>query len=164
MHRSMCRKEDLMARERFSFWLDLSKDSELLIAETIDDLKAHRKFSWVVRTGIRIVTDLMRGRHESVIAEFPWLVDRIAEMLRKQQPDMTLTDEQWAVLRQLATAQPAEMLPQQSSPKPMDVPQFAMPNVDADDDDTLNWTQQTGGGSVRAMMDRVTEMMHIPAD
>lgn len=70
-----------MARYKFQFWLNGEKDDELLVAETIDDLKQRRSFSAVVRDGIMIVNELREGRVDLLLKLFPFVKDAIADML-----------------------------------------------------------------------------------
>lgn len=60
-----------MARGRFFFWLDYNKDTELLIAEQIDELKNHRLFTSTIRDGIRLVCDLRKGSIDVLLELFP---------------------------------------------------------------------------------------------
>lgn len=66
-----------MARERFSFWLDLNKDDELMLAEQIDDLKRRRLFTRTIRDGIRLICDLRRGNLDVLLELFPELKHRL---------------------------------------------------------------------------------------
>lgn len=68
----MC-KGFLMARFRFSFWLDADKDDDLLLMEEIDLLKKKRKFSRYVRDGIRLMIDLHAGNLDVLFELFPHL-------------------------------------------------------------------------------------------
>lgn len=70
-----------MARYKFQFWLNGDKDDELLVAETIDELKQRRSFSAVVRDGIMIVKELREGRVDLLLKLFPFVLDAIAERL-----------------------------------------------------------------------------------
>lgn len=62
-----------MTREKFKFWLDLNKDDELLIAETIDELKRQRSFVSTIRDGIRLICDLRQGKLNVLFELFPWV-------------------------------------------------------------------------------------------
>lgn len=70
-----------MARYKFCFWLNGDKDDELLVAETVDELKAHRSFSAVVRDGIMIVKELKEGRVDLLLKLYPFVKDAVAAML-----------------------------------------------------------------------------------
>lgn len=72
-----------MARYRFSFWLDCKKDDELLLAETVDNLKRNRSFTATIRDGIRLISDLRAGQLDVLFELFPWVR---AEFLDHIQP------------------------------------------------------------------------------
>ena len=60
-------------RLMYKFWLNMDKPEERDIGETIEDLKAQRSFSRVVRDGIRLIVDLKRGNVDVLLALFPWI-------------------------------------------------------------------------------------------
>ena len=60
-------------RLRFTFWLDLHKEDEAELAETIDGLKHERSFASTIRDGIRLVCDLRAGRLDVLCELFPWV-------------------------------------------------------------------------------------------
>lgn len=66
-----------MARGRFNFYLNFLKDDELMVAERIDDLKRRRSFTSVIREGIIIISELREGRCDTLLANYPWIVDAI---------------------------------------------------------------------------------------
>ncbi len=66
-----------MARYQFKFWLDCSKDGELLLAESIDDLKRKRSFASTIRDALRLILDLRAGRIDLLLEFFPFVVDAI---------------------------------------------------------------------------------------
>lgn len=68
-----------MARYKRHFWLDASKDDELLLLETIDELKAERKFSRAIRDGLRLFVSLSRGETDVLERLFPAVVARLRE-------------------------------------------------------------------------------------
>jgi len=77
-----------MARFKFNFWLDCDKDNELLLADTIDDLKRQRAFTATIRDGIRLICDLRRGSLDVLFELFPWVraefLDYMQACLRRQ--------------------------------------------------------------------------------
>ena len=75
-----------MARGRFTFWLNYNKDEELLLAETIDELKRERSFSKTIRDGIRLVNSLRKGKLDVLFELFPWVK---AEFMADVQPKET---------------------------------------------------------------------------
>jgi hypothetical protein len=67
-------------RLRFTFWLDMLKEGEAEIAETIEDLKANREFARTIREGIQLITSLREGNIDLLFQMFPWIQP---EMLRQ---------------------------------------------------------------------------------
>ena len=66
-------------RLKFMFWLDMTKEDELWLADAIEDLKQKRQFSQTIRDGIRLIRDLKAGRTEVLFSMFPWLAQDLAE-------------------------------------------------------------------------------------
>ena len=66
-----------MARERFSFWLDLGKGSEFILADTIFELKQKRLFASTIRDGIRLIVDLRAGRVDVLLELFPFVEETL---------------------------------------------------------------------------------------
>lgn len=62
-------------RVMFKFWLNIAREEEKEIAETIQALKQDRSFSSVIRDGIRLVWDLRQGRTEVLRELFPWVLE-----------------------------------------------------------------------------------------
>lgn len=58
-------------RKRYFFWLDITRDSELHIAEDIALLKRKRLFSKTIRDGIRLIIDLRAGHLNVLFELFP---------------------------------------------------------------------------------------------
>lgn len=75
-----------MARFKFNFWLNGSKDDELLVAETVDELKRNRSFSAVVRDGIMIVNELRQGKIDLLVKLYPFVMDAIAALIPPPEP------------------------------------------------------------------------------
>ena len=65
-------------RLKFMFWLDMTKEDELWLADEIEDLKHKRLFSQTIRDGIRLMRDLRAGRTEVLFSMFPWLAAELA--------------------------------------------------------------------------------------
>ncbi len=66
-------------RLRFTFWLDLNKPDENLIAEMIDDLKIGKLFAKTIRDGIRLIYDLRAGRLDTLFELFPWVQEALTK-------------------------------------------------------------------------------------
>jgi hypothetical protein len=75
-----------MARGRFTFWLDFRKDDELVLAETIDDLKRKRGFASAIRDGLRLIVDLRAGQLDVLFELFPWVQVEFLKHLESIQP------------------------------------------------------------------------------
>ena len=70
-------------RLRFTFWLDMLKEGESAVAETIDTLKKKRLFAETVRDGIRLVCDLRDGKLDVLFELFPWVRAEFLEYMRE---------------------------------------------------------------------------------
>lgn len=68
-----------MARYRFFFWLDANKDDELLLCESIDELKHKRAYTAAIRDGLRLVLTLSRGDTTFLETRFPLVVRKLIE-------------------------------------------------------------------------------------
>ena len=68
-------------RLRFTFWLDVQKRDEAVLAETIETLKQNRTFASTIRDGIRLVCDLRAGQTEVLFELFPWVKDALQPAL-----------------------------------------------------------------------------------
>jgi len=133
-----------MARGRFTFWLDYSKDEQLLLAEVIDELKRRRTFVQTVRDGIRLVSNLRVGKLDVLFELFPWVK---AEFLAGVQPQKTAGElelqRQLERLEKLLTQQqtvgsdrPKALQPVTvDGPRALSVPKFDLPRFDDDDDE-----------------------------
>lgn len=75
-------------RIQFKFWLDCNRDDELLVAETIDELKRQRQFASTIRDGIMLITELRKGKTDLLLRLFPWLADAL-----KAAPGTTSDDD-----------------------------------------------------------------------
>jgi hypothetical protein len=64
-------------REKFTFWLNLTNNSEYEIAEQITELKRKRSFSKTIRDGIRLIYDLRQGNTTVLVELFPWVKENL---------------------------------------------------------------------------------------
>lgn len=103
-----------MARGRFFFWLDYDKDSELLIAEQIDELKSQRLFTCTIRDGIRLIYDLRKGRIDVLLELFP----EIRKKFRNDQATSDLENRIQQLERMLLYEKTPPMVAHQSLPEP----------------------------------------------
>lgn len=149
-------------RLRFTFWLDLNKPDENLIAEMVADLKASKLFAKTIRDGIRLICDLRAGRLGVLFELFPWVREEM-EQGRVQQP-ITAIEAQLARLEKLmeqnggvvVDANPQILTPTSGS-KPLVAPTFAMPQFD-DNEDTLNFTQGSDIGYITNFLNQIKSL------
>lgn len=136
-----------MARGRFTFWLDYNKDDEILLAETIDELKRKRRFVTTIRDGLRLICDLRQGKVDVLFELFPWVKSEWMAGLQAQETagERALREQLERIEQQLLKQGnkpiplPPIPMPERSASsggiKSMNVPTFAAPDFDDDDDD-----------------------------
>jgi hypothetical protein len=66
-------------RLQFKFWLNVDKDDEAEIADTIELLKNRRLYTRAVRDGIRLFWDLWHGRLDLLLDLFPFVREKILQ-------------------------------------------------------------------------------------
>lgn len=138
-------------REKFWFWLDISRDEDFEIADTISELKRERTFTQTIRDGIRLVVSLRAGRIDVLEELFPAIVERIRKDKGGGDPDgWRRIEQQIADLKlTLAAPQGMTMAAQQAGPKPLDTgpkQNFDLPTFDDDDDDLITVKKAKGSG------------------
>ena len=139
-----------MSREKFNFWLDCSKDDEILLAEEIDTLKQGRAFTATIRDGIRLILDLRAGRLEVLFELFPWVQERLNAEKGGATSDLQAKLDQ---LEKLLLAQGSSHVmqpvggpkPLQGGPQPLAIPSMSKPVFDDEDDDDLLVVSKTKG-------------------
>ena len=132
-------------RMRYQFWLDLTKNGELWLADEIENLKNQRLFAQTIRDGIRLIADLRAGRTGVLFELFPWL----AAELSTPQPDQALKDE-IAQLRALIMAQGA------TGAAPAGLTAKMHPVIPPDDIDTpLTVTASASTGSAKNFLSSI---------
>lgn len=70
------------------FWCDVEKDEEREVLNLIAYLKSIRKFAPTVRLGIRIICQLMEGKLDLLLENFPWIETTILEMHGRSSREM----------------------------------------------------------------------------
>jgi hypothetical protein len=148
-----------MARGRYMFWLDFNKDDELLLAETIDELKRKRSFIKTLRDGIRLICNLREGKVDVLFELFPWVK---AEFIAGIQPQETageraLREYLERIERQLLAGSTGANPKPLSGPKPLNVPKFAAPAPD-DDDDLIVVKKDTSNQGVQNFLDSLMRL------
>lgn len=126
-----------MARFRCEFWLDGNKDDELLLLETIDELKQKRSYSSVIRDGIRLIVDLRAGRIDVLLALFPWIESKIKKSGKGDSDlERRLDELQRLIMAQGGIPAPPPDYPVMKpvgSPKPLNLPKASLPRFDDDE-------------------------------
>jgi hypothetical protein len=74
-------------RLQHKFWLDVTKQADLQIAELIDKLKQDKLFTQTIRDGIRLICDLRAGRLDVLFELFPWVEDYYFQRFSEARPD-----------------------------------------------------------------------------
>lgn len=70
-------------RLRFTFWLDVNKEEESEIADTIEELKQERSFAQTIREGIKLITSLREGSLDVLFELFPWVRAEFLEYVKE---------------------------------------------------------------------------------
>lgn len=140
-------------RLRFIFWLDMLKPEEEELADQIELLKNERSFVRTIRDGIRLVISLRQGRTDVLFELFPWV--------RNELVHSPISRSESALQRQLERLE--TLILQQGaipvdSPKALPVPQFATPDFDDDDLDTVIIEKDT---STNSAMNFINSMLNL---
>lgn len=98
-------KKEERNRKRMGFWIDYGKDDELVVAETIDDLKKERKFQRAIFQGIQLIASLWEGRVDVLLSMFPWVADTINQNSPPPKPDNSELERQIADLKMIILQQ-----------------------------------------------------------
>jgi hypothetical protein len=148
-----------MKREGFTvFWTMAEIEAGWL--KVVAHLRAKKQFSKVTKDGIALVWDLMNGNIDELLKQFPFVQEAMCQRTPPPPADNDDILKELEEIKLLIQDRPAaDGGAIQSGPRPIAAPQFALPLIDADDDNTLNFTQQTGGGNIAGMMARVQGMM-----
>ena len=136
-----------MAREKFSFWLNLDKDEEFLLADQIFELKQERSFVATIRDGLRLIGDLRAGRLDMLLALFPWVEEAFYQRFvgQKTGSDYALR-EQLAKLERLLIEQGNTPVSTHNVPKPLAIPIIVDPIPDDADDVELTIRKAASDG------------------
>ena len=127
-------------RMRFDFQLNVAKDTEYAIAETIRWLKSQGLYSKTIRDGIRLICDLRDGNLEVLFELFPWVRAEFFEYMVSVQPQKSETE--LVISDQLARIEimlsnggnGSQVGGGVGGPKAMNVPSIPAPDLDNDDD------------------------------
>ncbi|MBZ0285711.1 MAG: hypothetical protein K8L97_33590 [Anaerolineae bacterium] len=128
-----------MTRYKREFWLDARKDDELLLLETIDQLKQQRSFTATLRDGIRLIVDLRAGRLDVLFELFPFTRER----LNTTPPTSGDLERRLDELQRLIVGQGGNItapppnypiMKSAGAPKALNVPTTALPRFDDDED------------------------------
>ena len=128
-------------RMRFDFQLNVAKDSEFAIAETIKWLKSQGLYSKTIRDGIRLICDLRDGNLDVLFELFPWVRAEFLEYMSSLQPQKSDTElviaEHLERIETLlsTTGSGSHVSSGVGGPKAMNVPGISAPDVDKDETD-----------------------------
>jgi hypothetical protein len=147
-------------RVRQVFWLDMQKEDEFALAETIDKLKQQRTFVRTIRDGVRLILDLRAGRVDVLLELFPFVRTALSGSSGSGNTDevkaLKTMLEQFIVTNSAGTTYHMgglKSLPsgqKQDGPKAMNTKQFDLPRFDDEDDlDTLIVTKDTSTDSAQ---------------
>lgn len=153
-----------MARFKIAFWLDADKDDELLLLETIDELKAARQFTRAVRDGLRLFVSLSKGETDVLESLFPAVVARLrgegntdtgggggqSEHLARIESLLLQLQTPGGIVAAAREPQPAAIAGNTGGPKPMTTGAAPPPPVYDDDDADLITVKKSEGGGRQA--------------
>ena len=148
-------------RERFFFWLDVSKDDELLLAEQIDELKKRRQFTGAIRNGMRLFLDLKAGRVDVLRELFPWVFEAVASALEEERVansdaiQLQLERIEKFLIEQGNIPIDRPLTALASGPKRLDVPQFSVPFDDENEETPLDIRALQGTDSAQNFVNAV---------
>jgi len=142
----MSKKTRVRQRFQYKFWLDAYVQAEYSIMETIEVLKAERKFAATMRNALRLIIDLSSGNIEVLLELFPWVVERVGaaqpapiahdntDILREIQRLQEMINERSIPDTSNDYPQMQKAAPKPTTGKQLAAPSFAMPVFDDDDD------------------------------
>jgi hypothetical protein len=141
---------------QFRFWLNLDKDDEYELAETIDGLKRERRFVTTIREGIRVVSALRAGEWDHVFSMFPAFGDYVDKLILQAKVE-AYERQTIQIIQQQAQAIVVEHPdPPPAGPCPMQLPAQAPPPPVFDDEDAaieLDIRATQGGDSAQNFVD-----------
>ena len=152
-------------RLRFTFWLDMLKPDELVLADKIELLKNERLFAKTVRDGIRLLCDLRAGRVAVLGELFPWVFDAVAAAVEEEKgAQSSAIEAQLQRLEEFMLAQDnvpisASSASQAGGTKAMNVPGLRVPEPDADDEDTIVIKRDTSTNSAHNFLNSLQNLV-----
>jgi hypothetical protein len=148
-------------RLKFMFWLDVTKEDELVLSEQIEELKQHRSYVKTIRDGIRLVCDLKQGSTQVLFELFPWL--RTELVAAAPVATDTKLQEEVAQLKQLILGQgynvQSSLSANTSGPKPLNKPKLLLPLLDDDDQETLVIRKNTSNDAGLNFLNAMTGLL-----
>lgn len=128
------------------FW---GKEDDLI--EAASELVNQRKFTEVMRIGLKIVPALMRGDIEPLFEAFPWVKVELLEYMRELQPKPALPAPVSSSLSPQVEKYLQEILTKLDKPQPMignssELRQLGAPVFDDDNDNLLTVTKDKSSG------------------
>jgi hypothetical protein len=140
---------------RFDFQLNVAKDTEYAIAETIKWLKSQGLYSKTIRDGIRLICDLRAGNLDVLFELFPWVRAEFLEYMTSVKPQKSDTELVIAEhLERIETmlsdgGNRSQVSSGVGEPKAMSVPSIPAPTLD-DDNIELTITKAEADGKATA--------------
>lgn len=152
-------------RLRFTFWLDMLKPDELVLADQVELLKNERSFASAIRDGLRLIVDLRKGKTDVLFELFPWVKNELYKpVVIPQDNALSLHLKRLEELIQHQAAFIPDKPKQATTndlrgPKPIAVPQFALPTFDDDEDlETVVVSRDT---STNASLNFINSMLNL---
>lgn len=171
----MSKKTKIRQRFQYKFWLDAYVQAEYSLMETIEALKAERKFAVTMRNALRLIIDLSSGNIDVLLELFPWVVERIgatqpAPVSQPPAPDTSELAKEIATQLILRGGKDTLQMIQggqqqdsnrtgQGTGKQLAAPQFALPVFD--DDSELPTIITKGSTSVDSSLNFITALQHM---
>lgn len=131
------------SRMQIRFWLSLDKREDCEVLEIIDCMKDKRTFRRSVMIGLRIVWELKHAKVDTLLKEFPQVVDWLKVKLTPPAPsgagglDEIINKKLDLILERGITdtaLPPSPIAAQPAGLKALAAPAFAMPTFDDDED------------------------------
>lgn len=156
-------------RLRHTFWLDMNKPDERILAEQVATLKESRTFVKTIRDGIRLMLDLRAGRVDVLIELFPFVRTALGGGSGSGNSDevkaLKAMLEQFIVTNSAGTTYHMGGLKSLTSgqkedgPKAMNVQKYDLPTFDDEDDlDTIVVKKDTSTDSAQNFLNSLQRL------
>lgn len=141
----------------FKFWLNLDKENEEVIADTIEHLKSNRSFTETIRNGIRLIVDLQAGKTDVLFQLFPFVKAKLESSSSGGSDTGNLSRDiarlETLILKQGTSTNNQIMKPVSGSLQQIGgIKPLAIPVFDEDEDDGLLTVTKHEGAGLQANM------------